>query len=225
MQHDDEDHAPDELENTETQAAAAADAVAPSCHRCNNDLGGDGGCASCTAAGYAPARGHGFALSSERQRPPGETRSPEEPGRRGKRLQREEDHKSRVSESESDSESLGNDNPLAKPESGWHSLNVEQLKTLIHRMGFSLPAKCNKTTMATKLDQILTIQEAHNKAAREAGWEARTPVSEAANKKRRISKLCNPDNPYGIIGSEKFPLADRFAVADSQAASPPLSAG
>ncbi len=63
MQHDDEDHAPDELENTETQAAAAADAVAPSCHRCNNDLGGDGGCASCTAAGYAPARGHGFALS------------------------------------------------------------------------------------------------------------------------------------------------------------------
>ncbi len=113
-----------------------------------------------------------------------------------------------VSESESDSESLGNDNPLVKPESGWHSLNVEQLKTLIHRMGFSLPAKCNKTTMATKLDQILTIQEAHNKAAREAGWEAPTPGSEAANKKRRISKLCNPENPEGIIGSEKFPLAD-----------------
>jgi len=51
MQHDDEDHAPDELENTETQAAAAADAVAPSCHRCG------------AMAGYAPARGHGFALS------------------------------------------------------------------------------------------------------------------------------------------------------------------
>ena len=89
MHHDDEDHAPDELEDTETQVAAPADAVAPSCHRCNDDLGGDGGCASCTAAGYAPARGHGFALSSERQRPPAEPRLPHDGHREDQRFHME----------------------------------------------------------------------------------------------------------------------------------------
>ncbi len=89
MHLDDEDHAPDELEDTETQVAAPVDAVAPSCHRCNDDLGGDGGCASCTAAGYAPARGHGFALSSERQRPPAEPRLPHDGHREDQRFHME----------------------------------------------------------------------------------------------------------------------------------------
>ena len=117
MQHDDEDHAPDELENTETQAAAAADAVAPSCHRCNNDLGGDGGCASCTAAGYAPARGHGFALSSERQRPPAEPRSPHEPRCRGTTLRREEDHNVDAKPNQGH---CGSDHQLVKPAGDGH---------------------------------------------------------------------------------------------------------
>ena len=117
MQHDDEDHAPDELENTETQAAAAADAVAPSCHRCDDDLGGDGGCASCTAAGYAPARGHGFALSSERQRPPAEPRSPHEPRCRGTTLRREEDHNV---DAKPNLGHCGSDHQLVKPAGDGH---------------------------------------------------------------------------------------------------------
>ena len=106
-----------ELENTETQAAAAADAVAPSCDRCNNDLGGDGGCAACTAAGYAPARGHGFALSSERQRPPAEPRSPHEPRCRGTTLRREEDHNVDAKPNQGH---CGSDHQLVKPAGDGH---------------------------------------------------------------------------------------------------------
>ncbi len=105
MQHDDEDHAPDELENTETQAAAAADAVAPSCHRCG------------AMAGYAPARGHGFALSSERQRPPAEPRSPHEPRRRGTPLRREEDHNV---DAKPNLGHCGSDHQLVKPAGDGH---------------------------------------------------------------------------------------------------------
>ncbi len=105
MQHDDEDHAPDELENTETQAAAAADAVAPSCFRCG------------AMAGYAPARGHGFALSSERQRPPAEPRSPHEPRCRGTTLRREEDHNVDAKPNQGH---CGSDHQLVKPAGDGH---------------------------------------------------------------------------------------------------------